>query len=64
MPFFCFLTSEHWPVAHVERLEAKTLVEAQDQAADLLNRHSDALAARTILDAAEVAVLKVPGRLT
>lgn len=61
MTFFCFLDSEHLPMAHMEPLDAETLEEARQQATHLLKHHRSARAARIYLDAAEVDVLEATG---
>lgn len=61
MTFFCFLDSDHLPMAHMEPLDAETLEEARQQAADLLSQHRSAKAARIFLDAAEVDLLVAKG---
>lgn len=59
--FFCFLDSDHLPMAHMEPLDAETLEEARQQAAHLLRQHRSARAARIYLDTEEVAVLEGAG---
>jgi hypothetical protein len=59
--FFCFLDSDHLPMAHMEPLDAETLEEARRQATHLLRHHRSARAARIYLDADEVDILEARG---
>jgi len=59
--FFCFLDSDHVPMAHMEPLDAETLEEARQQASHLLRQHHSAKAARIFLDAVEVDILEAKG---
>ena len=61
MTFFCFLDSDHLPMAHMEPLDTETLEEARQQAVHLLSQHRSAKAARIFLNAAEVDLLKAKG---
>ena len=64
MTFFCFLDTEHLPMAHMEPLDAETFEEAQHQAMHLLKDHRSARAARIYRDTKEVAIVEVQdGRL-
>lgn len=61
MTFFCFLDSDHSPMAYMEPLDAETLEEARHQASRLMKHHRSAKAARIYLDADEVDVLEAKG---
>ncbi|RYG56099.1 MAG: hypothetical protein EON56_04680 [Alphaproteobacteria bacterium] len=58
MTFFCFLDSDHLPMAHMEPLDAESLEEARQQAFHLLRLHQSAKAARIYHGPQEVAVLE------